>query len=94
MDLRLLEPPTNTVRKSLVKGVNIYSFFNRGRLSNTVDLPILVNDLWISKKLLMSKSWVRKERFCRRHGKGHVFDIDPVMIGSVPRYKRSDVGQC
>ena len=39
----------------------------------------------------MSRGWVRKQRFNRRHGLPHVFDIDPVMIGSVPRYRLEDV---
>ena len=29
--------------------------------------------------------------FNRRHGLPHVFDIDPVLIGSVPRYRLEDV---
>jgi hypothetical protein len=39
----------------------------------------------------MSKSWIRKQRMYRRRGVDHVLAIDPVMIGSVPRYRLVDV---
>jgi len=39
----------------------------------------------------MSRSWVRKERFNRRRGLPHTLTIDPVMIGSTPRYRQSEV---
>ena len=51
----------------------------------------LVNDLDIAGLLSISRSWVRKERFSRRHGKPHVFDVDPVLIGTSPRYRMVDV---
>ena len=51
----------------------------------------LVDDVYIAKRLSMSRGWVRKQRFNRRRGLLHVFDIDPVMIGSVPRYRLEDV---
>ncbi len=51
----------------------------------------LVDDAYVAKRLSISHSWVRKQRFNRRHGLPHVFDIDPVMIGSVPRYRVEDV---
>ncbi len=51
----------------------------------------LVNDVEIARLLSVSRSWVRKQRFLRRHGLPHVFDIDPVMIGSLPRYRLEDV---
>ncbi len=34
---------------------------------------------------------IRGQRFKRRHGQPNVFDVDPVMVGSVPRYRRTDV---
>ena len=49
------------------------------------------NDKEIATQLKLSLSWVRKQRFLRRHGKEHVFTVDPVMIGSVPRYRHEDV---
>ena len=51
----------------------------------------LINDAEIARLLSMSRSWVRKQRFNRRHGLPHVFDLDPVLIGSVPRYRIEDV---
>ena len=51
----------------------------------------LVDDAYIAKLLSMSRSFIRKQRFLRRRGLPHVFDIDPVMIGSSPRYPLEDV---
>ena len=52
---------------------------------------IFVSDKEIASELRMSLSWVRKQRWLRRHEKEHVFTVDPVMIGSVPRYRNQDV---
>ncbi len=52
---------------------------------------VLISDADIAGMLGMSRSWVRKERFNRRRGLPHTLTIDPVMIGSVPRYRRSEV---
>ena len=49
------------------------------------------NDKRIAAELKMSVSWVRKQRWLRRHGNDHVFDVEPVMIGKVPRYRHSDI---
>jgi len=46
----------------------------------------LVRDADIAELTGMSKSWVRKQRMLRRRGADHVLAINPVMIGSVPRY--------
>ena len=54
-------------------------------------MSYLLNDKDIASELCLSRSWVRKERWLRRHGKEHVFTVDPVMIGSVPRYRNDDV---
>ena len=51
----------------------------------------LVGDSEIAKLLSVSRSFVRKQRFNRRHGHPHVFDVDPIFIGSVPRYRLQDV---
>ena len=51
----------------------------------------LIGDGEVAELLSMSRSWVRKQRFLRRRGLPHVFDIDPVMIGSSPRYPLEDV---
>ena len=52
---------------------------------------VLIRDADIADMLGMSRSWVRKERFNRRRGLPHTLTIDPVMIGSAPRYRRSEV---
>ena len=49
------------------------------------------NDKDIASELRMSVSWVRKQRWLRRHGADHVFAVDPVMIGKTPRYRQGDV---
>jgi predicted DNA-binding transcriptional regulator AlpA len=51
----------------------------------------LVSDGRVAQLLAMSKSWVRKERFNRRHGLPHTFNLEPIMIGTAPRYRLSDV---
>ena len=49
------------------------------------------DDKQIADILSLSRSWVRKQRWLRRHGHPHVLTLDPVMIGSVPRYCVEDV---
>jgi hypothetical protein len=53
----------------------------------------LISDARIAGLLSVSRSWVRKERFNRRHGLPHTLSIDPIMIGSLPRYKYADILQ-
>ena len=53
--------------------------------------PDLLNDKDIAHRLGFSPGWVRLERFRRRHGQPHVLDIDPVIVGSKPRYLTEDV---
>ena len=55
------------------------------------ETQILIGDAEIAQLVSLSRSWVRKQRWSRRHGHPHAFDIDPVMIGSVPRYRLRDV---
>ena len=57
---------------------------------DAVELKLLC-DKEIAHLLSMSPSWVRVERFKRRHGQPHCLNIDPVMIGRSPRYKAHDV---
>ncbi len=52
---------------------------------------VLISDADIADMLGMSRSWVRKERLNRRRALSHTLTIDPVMIGSAPRYRRSEV---
>ena len=53
-------------------------------------MTALLNDKDIASELCLSCSWVRKQRWLRRHDEEHVFTVDPVMIGSVPRYRTDD----
>tara|TARA_X000001316_G_C899741_1_gene18383 strand:+ start:107 stop:616 length:510 start_codon:yes stop_codon:yes gene_type:complete len=53
--------------------------------------PILLDDKAVAKLLSFSSSWVRQQRFKRRHGEDHAFDVEPIIIGTVPRYRRCDV---
>ena len=51
----------------------------------------LIHDAQIARMLCVSRSWVRKQRFCRRHNLIHVFNIDPVFVGTAPRYRLAEV---
>mgnify|MGYP000530666893 FL=1 len=53
--------------------------------------PIFLNDSAVAETVCMSPSWVRVERHKRRKGLPHTLNIDPVMIGSSPRYRMEDV---
>jgi hypothetical protein len=55
----------------------------------------LVDPLWSDRDLAsflrMSGSWVRKQRMLRRAGEPHVLTVDPIMVGSSPRYRVSAI---
>ena len=51
----------------------------------------LIDDKAFAAHLSLSPSWVRVERHKRRKGLPHTLNIDPVMIGSSPRYRMEDV---
>lgn len=51
----------------------------------------LLTDSDIAYMLGLSRSWVRKERFNRRRGNPHTFNLEPVLIGSMPRYLEEEV---
>jgi hypothetical protein len=51
----------------------------------------LMRDKELASYMAMSPSWVRVERHKRRKGLPHTLNIDPVMIGSSPRYRVEDV---
>lgn len=53
--------------------------------------PIFLNDSAVAETVCMSPSWVRVQRYKRRKGLPHTLNIDPVMIGSSPRYRMEDV---
>lgn len=50
-----------------------------------------IDDPWLAKSFKGSVSTIRSQRYKRRHGLPHWLDIDPVMFGSMPRYRLSDV---
>jgi hypothetical protein len=58
-------------------------------MTETIDQ--LFNDKQVAALLAVSASWVRVQRFNRRQGIQHVFDVDPIQLGTSPRYARSDV---
>ena len=51
----------------------------------------LLSDAAIADRLSMSRSWVRQQRLLRRRGEPHFLTIDPVMIGTSPRYRVEDL---
>ena len=56
-----------------------------------IQQPALISDTILAKKLTMSNSWVRQQRFKRKKGEDHSLTIDPVMVGTSPRYRIEDV---
>ena len=57
----------------------------------TNHLPKLIGDSEIARLVSMSRSWVRKQRYNRRRGLPHELSIDPVLLGTTPRYRLQDV---
>jgi hypothetical protein len=49
-----------------------------------------ITDTWLAEQLQMAVATVRSQRFKRLHGEPHWLDIDPIYIGSKPRYRRID----
>lgn len=47
----------------------------------------------LARLLSVSPNTIRVQRHYRRHDKDHYLKIDPVMVGSLPRYARQDVAQ-
>ena len=56
---------------------------------STEDTTTFVDDQWIAERIGMKVSTICSQRFKRRHGLPHWLDLDPVMIGSKPRYRLS-----
>lgn len=52
-------------------------------------LTEFVTDEWLANQLQMAIATIRAQRFKRRHMKPHWLDLDPVYIGSKPRYRRN-----
>ena len=54
------------------------------------DKSEFITDAWLANQLQMAVATIRSQRFKRLHGNDHWLTIDPVYIGSKPRYRRSD----
>ena len=53
--------------------------------------PELLNDKQIGQLVGFSPQWVRVQRLFRRRGQPHILSLDPVMVGSKPRYVADEV---
>lgn len=60
-------------------------------MTNPLILTKLLCDKDVAILVSMSPSWVRVQRFKRKAGIEHSFTVDPVFIGSSPRYKPEDI---
>ena len=49
-----------------------------------------IGDKWLAERTGMKVPTIRSQRFKRLHGQPHWLDLDPVFIGSKPRYRLSD----
>ncbi len=58
---------------------------------SVVSLESLLTDNQVASLLNLSTSWMRKQRHLRKVGKPHVLTVDPVFIGSIPRYRSSEI---
>lgn len=52
-----------------------------------------LSDQDVAKILRLSPAWVRKQRYLRSGGESHVLSINPVYIGSSPRYRLADFNE-
>ncbi len=55
-----------------------------------ISATTFVTDRWLADQLQMAVATIRSQRFKRRHGLNHWLDLDPIYIGSKPRYRLSD----
>lgn len=53
--------------------------------------PAFYTDKDIARRLNLSHSWVRLQRYKRRHGQPHILTLDPRHIGGAVRYVASEV---
>jgi hypothetical protein len=51
----------------------------------------LIGAAEVAAMISLSPSWVRGQRYKRRHGLPHILTVDAVMIGSAPRYRRAEI---
>lgn len=54
-------------------------------------MSILMCDKDVASLVRMSPSWVRVQRHKRKTGKEHSLVVDPVMIGTTPRYRKEEI---
>ena len=59
-------------------------------LTSVEGASAFLSDRDIAEYLSLTSSWVRKQRWLRRQNESHVLSIDPILIGSTPRYRISD----
>lgn len=52
---------------------------------------VFLTDKDVARCLNLSPSWVRGQRYKRRHGLPHILDVDARYIGSCARYLRSEI---
>ena len=48
-------------------------------------------DKELARKLSLSPSWVRGQRYKRAHGQPHILNLEPRYIGTCPRYVSAEV---
>jgi hypothetical protein len=53
--------------------------------------PAFYSDKDVARRMSMSPSWVRQQRFKRSRGWPNDFDLEPVRIGSGVRYVAAEV---
>lgn len=58
---------------------------------NTKHDDLFVSDKRIAEMLSVTPSWVRKQRSLRLNKQEHVLTIDPIYVGSSPRYETEEV---
>ena len=58
--------------------------------TNPTAYTTFVDDKWLAQRTGFKPPTFRGQRFKRLHDEDHWFDVDPVYIGSKPRYRLSD----
>jgi hypothetical protein len=51
----------------------------------------LVSDADLAELLRVSRSCIRSQRFKRRRGDEHWLEVDPIMLGTLPRYNKTHI---
>ncbi len=65
--------------------------YNSDAAESVVSVGSLLTDNQVASLLNLSVAWMRKQRHLRKVGKPHVFTVDAVFIGDVPRYRSSEI---